>query len=111
MDAWFLDHGLTKIRDYKEYHNPQVWGQDYKSDQHYFEEISRNKNMVFGVMSLTQQLKETGDRATKIQADGFIQVLEVDFKRLDNLLFTARERLKFYENIMRVMGNITWGSY
>lgn len=111
MDKWFLTHGLTTLKDYDEYRAPEVWGENYKKDQRYFEEISNNKNMVYGVISLTQQLKELGDRVVKTKADAFLETLNVDMRRLDNLLFTARERLKFYENIMRVMGNISWGSY
>lgn len=111
LNQWQQSNKLTKIKDYKDYHNPQVWGQDYKNDQHYFESVSSYKNLVFGLISVTERTKADGDRVIKTKADSLLSELDIELKKLDNLLFTARERLKFYENIMRVMGNITWGSY
>lgn len=111
LNEWITGNKLTEIKNYKDYKDSETWGSHYRNDQKYFEAVSSHKNIIFGVISYAEMIKLGGDRGTKLEAENLISGLENELKRLDNLLFTARERLRFYENIMRVMGNVTWGSY
>ncbi len=112
VKAWLKDNTLTEMLEYKAYQNKDVLGPNYRKDQWYYEKLSNFKSKFMGIKGFYIRFrvdKPLRDVIRKI--DGEVEYIDNQMKMLDNLLITARTRVKFYEDIMFLISNFTYGNY
>jgi hypothetical protein len=111
--ADFMDkHQLEVLREYKELQNKNLIGEVYRHDQWYFENISNFKAKYFGIKSLFLKLKEENtDRSIFRKIDDSIAMVEEKIKMLETYVFTAKQRIKFYQDVIFIVSNRSYGDY
>lgn len=112
---WLDSNTLVILPEYHKLHDKETWGANYRKDQIYYEIVADYKSKLYGVRSaafaVVTDVTTAADRINKKQAEILVEDVDNELKALDNHLFKARARLQFYENIMRVISNVTFGSY
>lgn len=114
--VWIANHNLVDLPEFQALHDKNIWGKSYHNDQVYYEQIADIKNKMFAVKSaalnlLTTKYNTISERENKGKTERFIENVDNNMRAADNLLEKAKRRLKFYETITYVVGNITYGSF
>lgn len=107
---------LVVLPEFNKLHDKNIWGEAYRLDQIYYENVSDIKSKIYGVKNHVLALLEEGvktidGRFAKATAEKFLDIVNNDLKMFEEILYKAKQRLKFYETITYVIGNVTYGSF
>ena len=105
----------NKLRDLPEYSKLQtkeVIGSLYRDDQKHFEVLSAYKANYFGIKSFfLKQKAENTDRVMTREIEAIEKVIDEKIKFLDVLVSAAKQRVKFYETVIYLVTNMSYGDY
>lgn len=115
-NEWLDTHSLVKLPEFKQLGNKDIWGESYRLDQLYYESVSEIKDKAYGVKRLLLDIiadsyTNATSKGLRIRAEKQLEIVENDLWRIDGILTKARTRIKFYEQISYVIGNVTYGAY
>lgn len=116
IDKWFTENAIVELPEFSELHDKNVWGVCYRNDQIYYEAVADFKSKFYAVKSaalhlLTEKYDVIAERENKSKTIKLIELLDNTIRELDNQIEKAKRRLKFYETITYVIGNVTYGSF
>lgn len=111
VNEWLKENQLTELPEYKELTNKEVLGKHYRKDQIYFENVSNFRANLFSLKSYF--LKEKSEESIRTQAkfDTMIDLLTNEIYMVNNYSEAAKQRIKFYESIMYMIANMTFGDF
>ncbi len=108
----FLDENdLVVLKTYKELQDKDVIGTVYRHDQWFFENISNFKAKYFGIKGFFLKLKDGAARDVLRKIDIMVDKVESQIKMLETMVFTARQRIRFYQDVIFIISNRSYGDY
>lgn len=109
----FLDtNSLTVLNTYEKLQNKDIIGSSYRDDQNFLEKVSEFKAKYFSVKAfLIKESSKTTDRVGVRSMAAIMDVVNEDIKRLDTILTSARQRVKFYESVIYLVSNMSYGDF
>lgn len=110
--SWLSENELSELKNYSDFQRKDIIGKSYREDQHYFEKVSSFKTKVFSTKSyLLDLMNDNLDRIESRKAEQLLKSLDEKIKMLESLLSTSRYRIKFYESIIYLISNMTYGDF
>lgn len=101
-----------EIKQYKELLSKETMGTVYRNDQVYYEKLSSFKSKYYAFREVFLKIKsENTDRVISRHLETTLDRIEEQIKVLDSEMTVARSRLKFYENIIFMVSNVSYGVY
>lgn len=109
-DTWLKVHKLKPLRNFKDYENQDIWGQEYRDAMWYMEEVAGIKNAYNGLKHIALDLQgKQSQRVKNTTVDNVLTKLESVLWGVEEYLRVGRARLDFFKTISYVIGNMTWG--
>lgn len=103
---------LSDLPAYSKLQTKEVIGSLYRDDQKYFETLSAYKANYFGIKAFfIKQKNESTDRVLTREIEAVEKLIDEKIKFLDTLVSTAKQRVKFYETIIYLVTNMSYGDY
>ena len=103
---------LTELEPFNKLQDKNIMGDVYRKDQYYYEQITDFKSKYFGISSFLSKLKtETTDRILIRDIDKLVDYVNKKLDMLTTLSFRAQSRVKFYQNIIYLIANMSYGDY
>ena len=103
---------LSELPAYVELQKKHVIGALYRSDQKYFETLSTYKANYFGIKSFFIKERSTiTDRNVLRDLDSVEKLIDEKIKYLDTLVSAAKQRVKFFENVIYLVANMSYGDF
>ncbi len=111
MSEWIRDNSLTELLDYKHLNNKDRIGKNYRHDQWYYEYVSNLKSKLIGIKSLLMKMKDKSNRVELNDINKYSDYIDNRIKELESLIFTSRQRISFYQDMIKLISNFTYGEY
>jgi hypothetical protein len=103
---------LAKLPPFSELQNKESIGNIYRDDQIYYETLSGFRSKYFGMSAFFLKLKtETNDRVLTRKIDDMAAYLDKKLSMLANMVFESKDRVKFYQNVIYLVANMSYGDY
>lgn len=110
--AYTAKNKLSILPEYAKLQTKEVIGSLYRDDQKYFETLSVYKANYFGIKGFfVKQKAESSDRVIAREIEAIEKIIEEKVKYLDSLVSAAKQRVKFYETIIYLITNMSYGDY
>ena len=110
--AYTAKNKLSILPEYAKLQTKEVIGSLYRNDQKYFETLSVYKANYYGIKSFfVKQKSENSDRILMREIESIEKIIDEKIKFLDTLVSTAKQRVKFYETIIYLITNMSYGDY
>lgn len=109
---FIANNKMNELPEYKKLQDKNVIGSLYRNDQVYFEKLSTFKANYFGIKSFF--IKEgvaISDRIITKEIEAIEKLIDEKIKYLDALVVSAKQRVKFYEDIIYLVSNMSYGDY
>jgi hypothetical protein len=105
-------NSLNELPAFDELQKKEVIGDIYREDQVYYETISDFRSKYFGLESFFIKMRsETSDRVLVREIDEMIKYVSKKEEMLRSLSYTAKDRIKFYQNVIYLVANMTYGDF
>lgn len=105
-------NSLTELPSFDRLRDKDVLGEIYREDQVYYETISAYRSKYFGLDSFLLKLKSnTNDRVLIREIDEMIKYVGKKEEMLRSMSYTAKDRIKFYQNIIYLVANLSYGDF
>ena len=112
VEEWASNNNLVELKRFSELQTKEVIGSCYRDDQEYFEQLSKFKAKFFSSKNyLLSLLSKTNDRVAVRNIEKIISTIENQVKFIDTLLNKAKQRIKFYESVIYLVSNMSYGDY
>lgn len=112
MFNWKKENPKTELKQYKDLKDKDTMGKVYRNDQNYYEKLSAFKSKLMGIKGYIIKLKDGNlDRVSSRSADSLIEYIDEQVKILDSEMVVMRSRLKFYENVIFMISNFSYGDF
>ena len=103
---------LAKLPPFSELQNKESIGNIYRDDQIYYETLSGFRSKYFGMSAFFLKLKtETNDRVLTRKIDDMTVYLDKKLSMLANMVFESKDRVKFYQNVIYLVANMSYGDF
>jgi len=103
---------LNDLKDFSRLQEKENIGSDYRQAQWYFENVSSFKAKYFSLKAyFTKMLAENSERTTVRKVENMLSYLDEQIKYLDIIMASAKQRIKFYESVIYLVGNFNYGNY
>lgn len=105
-------HSLSELPPFEKLQKKEEIGTIYRNDQNYYESITDYKSKYFGMSAFFSKLKtETNDRVLSRKIDETISYVDKKVEMLSTMGFRAQSRIKFYQNVIYLVANMSYGDY
>lgn len=111
VDLWLESSSLTDLKQYSDLQNKDIIGTVYRNDQNYFEQVSSFKAKFYSVKSYLLSLKDGADRASLRELTLMLDYIESQIRHLDIIIAVAKQRIKFYESLIYLISNMSYGDF
>ncbi len=111
VEEFIETHDLVALRPFDEYRDKQVWGYDYSKDQIYYEQVSMFRANLFGIEAFINKDKAETPQRLHQNYDLLLKQITSELRRLETLLFRAKQRIDFYQSLAHVVSNFSYGEY
>lgn len=106
------ENRLNDLKEFSKLQEKENIGADYRQAQWFFENISYFKAKYFSLKAyFTNMLSNNSERTLTRKVEGMINYIEQQIKHLDIIMFAAKQRIKFYESVIYLVGNFNYGNY
>ena len=106
------ENKLSILPPYNELRDKDAIGIIYRADQVYYETLNDFRTKYNGVIAILTNYKvDNTNRVLTRQIEGLITIANAEVETLKNMIFTAKDRLKFYQNIMYLISNMSFGDF
>lgn len=110
-EQFLKNNSLVELPDFGDLYDKKLWGENYREDQNYYEQVGLIKSRYFGLKSLLIKLK---NESANVKFNGFVGLIEradETIRRLESISFASKTRIDFYQNVMKVISNMSYGDY
>ena len=105
-------HALSELPPFEKLQRKEQIGTIYRDDQKYYETITDYKSKYFGMSAFFLKLKsEINDRVLSRKIDEAISYVDKKAETLTTMGFRAQSRIKFYQNVIYLVANMSYGDY
>lgn len=111
VTEWCNKNKPQELNKYSELKNKEIMGNAYRNDQNYYEKLSQFKAKFIGLRGYFLKMQGSSDRITTRNIDTTLTVIDEQIKLLDTDMFAMRSRLKFYETIIFMIANFSFGDF
>lgn len=112
VNTWKDTNAPQEVKQYKELKSKDTMGSVYRNDQAYYEKLSSFKSKYYSFRGVFLKIKsENNDRILARHIDSSIEQIDEQIKLLDSEMIVVRSRLKFYENIIFMVSNLSYGDF
>lgn len=111
VNAWLQDNMLTDLPEYSKLRDKDTLGRLYRSDQIYFETISRYRANLYSLKSYYLKQRTEESVRTQNKFETMVDLITNEIYMINNYAEAAKNRIKFYENIMYMISNMTYGDF
>lgn len=113
VTAFIKDNDLSDIPEYSKLQTKEAIGGIYRHDQVYFEKVSSFKSNYFGINSFFLKMKteSKSDRILTKKIESVVEHIDQKIKMMDTLVSKAKQRLKFFESMIYLISNMSYGDY
>jgi len=112
VTAFLKENTLSELKTFNNLKDKENIGEVYRHDQWYFENISSFKTKYFSLKAyFIKEQVNNSERTLSRRIDSMLSYLEEQIKMLDLILNTAKQRIKFYENVIYLVSNFNYGNY
>jgi hypothetical protein len=106
------EYKLSELPAYSELQTKETLVEHYREDQYYFEKVSNFKANFYGIKNFFLKFKaENTDRVTTREVDAIEGIINEKIKHLDVVSSTAKQRINFYDRIIYLISNMSFGDY
>lgn len=109
VNTWIKQNSLTELPEYRKLNDKVVLGTHYRTDQIYFEKITRFKSTFFGLQAFFTEMESKADREHKRLIDATLNQINQKIREMDTLLEAGKHRLQFYKTVVYMVGNVIYG--
>lgn len=111
VNAWLQDNTLTDLPEYSKLRDKDTLGRLYRSDQIYFETISRYRANLYSLKSYYLKQRTEESVRTQNKFETMVDLITNEIYMINNYAEAAKNRIKFYENILYMISNMTYGDF
>lgn len=111
LNLWFKENKPLETPTYNQLLSKDVWGTSYQKDLKYFKDISEIKSKLFALKTYFTKMKSEAPAAFYKKHDVVLSYIDDKIKDVDNRLFTVREQLIYYQTVIKVIMNFSFGDY
>ena len=112
VTAYITKNKLQDLPPFNKLQNKETIGVIYRADQLHMEKLSGFRSKYFGLSAFLIQLRsETANRVLIREIDDNVKFLEKKEEMLKNLAFEAKDRVRFYQNIIYLVSNLSYGDF
>ena len=103
---------LQELPPFAKLQNKETIGVIYRADQLHSEKLSGFRSKYFGLSAFLLKLRtETANRSLLRDIDETVKYLDKKEEMLKNLSFEAKDRVKFYQNVIYLVSNMNYGDF
>lgn len=111
VNAWLQDNMLTDLPEYSKLRDKDTLGRLYRSDQIYFETIARYRANLYSLKSYYLKQRTEESVRTQNKFETMVDLITNEIYMINNYAEAAKNRIKFYENILYMISNMTYGDF
>ena len=112
VNTFVKENKMNELKEFSKLQEKENIGADYRQAQWFFENISHFKAKYFSLKAyFTNMLSNNSERTLTRKVEGMINYIEQQIKHLDIIMFAAKQRIKFYESVIYLVGNFNYGNY
>lgn len=103
---------LSDLPPFSKLQNKEKIGEIYRNDQRFYENVSTFKAKYVGMSAYLNKLKsETSDRVVMRGIEELMDHISKKIEMLNITLSSAQSRIKFYQTIVYLISNMTYGDF
>jgi hypothetical protein len=112
VSEYIKNKKLSELPSYSELQVKEKIGKLYREDQYYFEKLAGYKANFYGIKNFFAKigLGKT-DRVLNRELDAIQSSIDQRIKHLDVLVSRAKQRINFYDRIIYLVSNMSYGDY
>jgi hypothetical protein len=112
VGSFMSDNSLSELPPFSKLQSKDRIGEIYRNDQCYYENIATFKAKYVGISSYLNKLKsEISDRALTRNIEELIEHITKKTDMLSITLSSAQSRIKFYQTVVYLISNMTYGDF
>ncbi len=112
VNNYIKDNKLQDLPPFAKLQDKETIGTLYRADQVRNETLSGYRSKYLGLSAFLLKLKaDTVNRVLIREIDDAVKYLEKKEEMLKNMSFEAKDRVKFYQNIIYLIANMGYGDY
>ena len=112
VNMFVKENTLNELKEFNRLQEKENIGEDYRQAQWYFENISNFKAKYFSLKAyFSKILSEKTERVLVRKVENILSYLDEQIKYLDIIMASAKQRIKFYESVIYLVGNFNYGNY